>query len=159
MENNNTFSEAEIRSLYRSLRQIDFFADLSMNEIDCVISGLKREQFKSGKTVVKQGQKGNCLYLIAKGAVSVWISTGIFSKQKTAELKEGQYFGEMALLGDQTRKATVVADSDCEFYALYCDVFWDTLMKNPSIDQKIRAISQKRNLDNEKKKNAGPNRE
>ena len=146
------YSPDQIKMLYRALRQIDFFADLTMTEIDYLISALKTEKFKSGKTIVKQGQKGDCLYLISEGTLSVWVSSGLFSKKKTGELRAGQYFGEMALLGDQSRKATVVAETDCEFYVLYCGTFWDTLMKNPSIDRKIRGISQKRAMDNEKKK-------
>lgn len=146
------YSPDQIKMLYRSLRQIDFFADLTMTEIDYIVSALKTEQFKRGKNIVKQGQKGECLYLISKGAVSVWISTGLFSRKKIADLKDGQYFGEMALLGDQTRKATVTAESDCEFYVLYRSTFWDTLMKNPSIDRKIRCICDNRAQANEKKK-------
>ncbi|MFH1368744.1 MAG: cyclic nucleotide-binding domain-containing protein [Elusimicrobiota bacterium] len=151
MDNHITLTPDEVRMLYRSLRQIDFFADLTMPEIDCVIAEIKREQFKSGKTIVKQGQKGDCFYLISKGAVSVWLNTGLFRKKHIAQLKDGQYFGEMALLDDQTRKATVIAETDCEFYVLYRDRFWDTLMKNPSIDEKIRNISKNRSKDNAKK--------
>ncbi len=145
----------ELKSLYQTLKRIDFFADLSVHEMDLLIGALKTEAAGAGKTVVKQGKVGDCLYIISEGTVGVWIGTGLFSSRRTAGLKEGEYFGEMALLDDQRRKATVKAETACKFLVLHRRDFWDIIMKNPAIEEKINVISKKRRLDNEKGRNDG----
>jgi CRP-like cAMP-binding protein len=142
----------EIKKLYYALKQIDFFTDISVHEMDLLIDTLKTESAEAGRVIVKQGKKGDCLYLVSKGKLSAWIKTGFFGKKKTGELKEGQYFGEMALLNDQRRKATVVADTACELLVLYRRDFWEIIMKNPSIEEKINTIAKQRAEQNEKKK-------
>ena len=141
----------ELLRLYNSLKQIDFFADLTVHELDLLIAVLKTEKAEAGKTIVKQGKKGDCLYLISRGSVSVIINEGLFKKIKTAELKDGDYFGEMALLGDQKRKASVVARTECEMIVLHRKDFWDIIMKNPAIEEKVNSTSKNRTLANEGK--------
>lgn len=143
----------EISKLYRILKQVNFFSDLSFSEIESLINVLRKIQYKSGKIVTKQGKTGDSLYLISKGKVSVWINSGLFSKKLVCYLSDNQYFGEMALLDDQIRKATVVTDSDCEFYVLHRDIFWDVLMKNPKIKEKIIQTVEKREESTSKNQN------
>lgn len=145
-------NDEEIKKLYYSLKQIEFFTDISVHEMDLLIAALKPASAAAGDTVVKQGKEGDCLYLVSKGKLSAWVKAGLFGKKKTGELKEGQYFGEMALLNDQKRKATVTADSECELLVLHRRDFWDIIMKNPAIEEKVNAVAKKRAAENEKNK-------
>ena len=64
----------------------------------------KSVTFLSGDIVIGEGERGNALYIITHGVVSVYKGD-----KKVAELSDGDFFGEMALLGDQVRTATVKA--------------------------------------------------
>lgn len=143
----DTLSSDEVKMLCRLLRQVDFLSQLSLNEIEFLISGFQKIKIKKAEVVVRQGEVGDNLYLISSGRVSVWANRGVISKSLMAYLVEGQFFGEMALLDDQIRKATVVADSDCEFYVLFRDKFWEILMANPAIEQKIKTTFENRRKD------------
>ncbi|MBL4775086.1 MAG: cation:proton antiporter [Mariprofundus sp.] len=65
--------------------------------------------FLAGDVVINQGDKGDALYIISKGWVTVEHINKNNEQHILAELREGDFFGEMALLGDQVRKATVIA--------------------------------------------------
>uniref|UniRef100_V5GQA3 cGMP-dependent protein kinase n=1 Tax=Anoplophora glabripennis TaxID=217634 RepID=V5GQA3_ANOGL len=67
---------------------------------------LKIEFFATAKEIVKQGEGGNKFYIIRAGSVTV-----IRNNDKVAQLGKGQFFGELALLKDDFRQATVVADA------------------------------------------------
>jgi CRP-like cAMP-binding protein len=58
--------------------------------------------FKPGDAVMTEGERGDSMFIIIHGAVSVYKAGELI-----AELKEGDFFGEMALLGEQVRTATV----------------------------------------------------
>lgn len=67
---------------------------------------LKTEFFPTSKQIVRQGEVGDKFYIIRAGSVSV-----IRNDEKVARLGKGQFFGEIALLKDDFRQATVVADA------------------------------------------------
>ena len=136
--------ERDSRLLYRLIRQIDFFSDLSMGELEFLVDILQPFRCPAGTILMKEGELGNALYLIAAGRVSVWAGK---QKKLVAFIDEGRYFGEMALLDDQIRKATVAADTKCELYVLHRQKFWELLKKNPTIEQKISAVQEKRRVE------------
>jgi CRP-like cAMP-binding protein len=65
--------------------------------------------FLPGDTVIGQHERGDALYVITRGRVSVKRKEIGGSEIKLAELCDGEFFGETALLGDQVRTATVKA--------------------------------------------------
>lgn len=65
--------------------------------------------FLAGDIVINQGEKGDALYIISKGIVNIQHRGADMLEHMLAELREGDFFGEMALLGDQVRKAKVIA--------------------------------------------------
>ncbi|MBA3047132.1 cyclic nucleotide-binding domain-containing protein [Patescibacteria group bacterium] len=73
------------------------------------IQKLKREKFKAGQIICKQGNKGNTAYIIEKGKVEVYIDN-----TRVAALFKNSIFGEMAALGNGIRTATVIASSETE---------------------------------------------
>ena len=66
------------------------------------------QKFNQGETIIKQGDIGNCLYVIQEGRVEVIKETGR-SEVKVAELGETEFFGEMGLFEKDVRSCTVKA--------------------------------------------------
>ena len=70
---------------------------------------MTERQFDQGTVIFREKDEGDSLFLITDGSVGVYSGYGSDSEEKIAELKAGDYFGEMALLEGYPRSATVVA--------------------------------------------------
>jgi len=75
---------------------------LSSEVLELIVEQTMSVGFKPGDAVMTEGERGDSMYIIIHGAVSVYKAGELI-----AELKEGDFFGEMALLGEQVRTATV----------------------------------------------------
>lgn len=124
--------------LRRVLKNTNFFESLKMNELDDLIGQLRMVRVQKGYEIVKQGDPGDAFYLIGSGKVSVWIKKHTFKKTKVAELKADDFFGEMALISNEPRNATVVAEEVTELFVLQKNDFEKILMKNPGVAQELR---------------------
>jgi voltage-gated potassium channel len=82
-----------------------FFKGLSPPEIIEIAGMLKRWDAPAGTVVIREGREGDCMYFIAAGQAEVR------RKDQTFELRPPAFFGEMALLGEGVRTATVVTTS------------------------------------------------
>jgi tRNA A-37 threonylcarbamoyl transferase component Bud32 len=72
---------------------------------------LERESFEPGETIIRQGNTGDNFYIIADGEVGVFRTGDNGRDQKLPVLKAGGYFGEKALLKEDTRQASCMAES------------------------------------------------
>jgi len=125
------------------LQETYFFKSLKPNELDELIGHLRMVRVQKGYEVVKQGDPGDAFYLIASGKVSVW-KKGALMKKKVADLGADNFFGEMALISNQPRNATVVAEEITELFILQRYDFEKILMKNPVIAEEIQKAFQER---------------
>lgn len=97
----------------RVLESIKLFSKLSSAEKTKVVRNFQLESFKAGTVMVKEGDKGSKFYIVKEGSAKV-SSNGA----QLAELQAGSFFGEMALLDDDVRKATVSALTNCDCFVL-----------------------------------------
>jgi NADH dehydrogenase len=79
----------------------------SVNAADPV--GVVRELFEPGQVIIRQGDVGRAMYLIQSGRVEVLQQDAAGAERKVAELGQGEHFGEVAVLKDVRRTATVRA--------------------------------------------------
>lgn len=81
-----------------------------VDEIEKVTVSLERETYEKGDIVLRQGNKGDHFYIIADGTVGVYKNIN-GKEEKVNQLKQGDYFGEKALLQEDVRQASCVAES------------------------------------------------
>jgi MFS family permease len=110
----DTLAPAELELL----RRLALFRPLPPATLDHLASSLIAVRATDGDEIIRQGESGDRFYVIANGEVDV-TSDG----QHVGTLGEGDYFGEIALLRDVPRTATVTAKGDVELYALERDEF------------------------------------
>jgi anti-anti-sigma factor len=106
------------------LERIDVFAGLDGEEIDALRELLETRTYRQGESVVREGDKGREMFVIARGTASVKLKLpGEGRENRLATFSGGTVFGEMALLDRQPRSATVWADEDLVCYVLTEDAF------------------------------------
>jgi pyruvate,water dikinase len=99
------------------LEQVPLFADLAQRDLDQVTQLFKERRFAAGETITKEGAGGAAFFVIESGEAVV----SVRGKQ-LATLGPGDYFGEVALIDEGARSATVTARSDLVCYGL---TYWD----------------------------------
>ncbi|MGZ6154572.1 MAG: cyclic nucleotide-binding domain-containing protein [Gemmatimonadaceae bacterium] len=100
-----------------ALQHVPLFADLNKREVQKIARLFKKRHFSKGETVVKEGSGGAAFFVIESGEATVLIG----GKERTI-LKPGDYFGEIALIDEGTRMATITASSELVCYGL---TYWD----------------------------------
>ncbi len=103
--------------MLHNLRRIPFFSKLPDTELQAISDRLYRERYLKGQTIFSEGAEGDALYLIESGQVQV--VTGPPDNEKVlAYLGPGNFFGEMALLLEEPRTATIRVVIDSEVWVL-----------------------------------------
>jgi CRP-like cAMP-binding protein/Fe-S-cluster-containing hydrogenase component 2/thioredoxin reductase len=117
--------------------------DLPLTEIDEVVRTATVAQFASGEVLFDEGDPGDSIHLIRRGSVTVSRSIGgrdvVF-----AYLPAGNHVGEMALLTDSDRFATVRAAVATETIRLEAEPFKALMERHPALQEKMRASAQLR---------------
>jgi CRP-like cAMP-binding protein len=93
---------------------------------------LATKTFKAGQHIFKEGQKGREAYLIQHGYVSAWRTEG-GRRISLGTRSEGEIVGEMALIDDSVRSATVTAGSDVEVKVITRKAMESALSEAPEI--------------------------
>ncbi len=119
------------------LMEIPLFSDLNADSLSKIADQMMVHEAREGDRVIRQGDPGDLFYLIRSGSVDVIVDDGDQST-KVAELRQGQYFGEAALIHDEPRNASIVAREDSVFYALEKVDFRDVLEKSATFEQQLR---------------------
>jgi putative peptide zinc metalloprotease protein len=121
-----TIAEREV------LAAIPFLATLGPPELDRLVRVMLVTRYSPGDRIVEQGSPGDRFYVLTDGRVEVVYEDGD-RETPVAELGVGDFFGEMALLHDAPRSATVRALSPVETYTLSADDF-KALLRQPPAD-------------------------
>ena len=126
MNNNNNFRQEQIgdpsekfEKFKEKIQSLSFFKYLTPFELNQVLSSFKTETFNEGDTIFKQGTDADKLYFIEKGEISCW-KTMRPEDPKTfiKTLKEGDSFGELALMYNYIRNYTIIAKTNVVLFSL-----------------------------------------
>jgi CRP/FNR family cyclic AMP-dependent transcriptional regulator len=99
------------------LQRVPLFADLNKRELQQVARLFKERRFAKGGTVVTEGSGGAAFFVIESGEATVFVSG-----KEQSTLRPGDFFGEIALIDEGTRMATIVASSELVCYGI---TYWD----------------------------------
>jgi cAMP-dependent protein kinase regulator len=95
------------------LQRVPLFSDLDRKELERIAASMKERLFSAGETVTAEGTTGVGFFLIESGNAKVTIGG-----EDRRQLGPGDYFGEVALLNESARTATIVAESALKCYGL-----------------------------------------
>lgn len=121
-----------MKAIAEIIQQIEVFHGLNAAQIEQVAGILEREAYTTGDVIIEQDAPGDSMYMIAQGQVEVKKRDTRGALRTALFLGEGQVFGELALLDQGRRTATVVADEyPTVLYRLTREAF-ETLCRNDS---------------------------
>jgi voltage-gated potassium channel len=107
--------------------QVPFFRDTGTTVIAEVARLLRAHQFPAGAVIMRRGERGDCMYFIARGEVEIRVGA------QPVRLGAGAFFGEVALLTGDPRNATVVAARRSTLLALDIVDFRGLLGRQPEL--------------------------
>jgi CRP-like cAMP-binding protein len=115
-----------------ALRKVPLFEDLDDRELERLARQMKERRFAPGETVTTEGSGGAGFFVIGEGTATV--SVGGDEKSK---LRPGDYFGEVALIDEGTRSASITADTDLVCYGLTPWEFRPFVHEHPDVAWKL----------------------
>jgi len=114
------------------LAEVPLFRNLSRRHLKRVASLARTRRFASGSPIVRAGDAGSAFYVLIDGAARVETPTG-----RSRRLRPGDSFGEMALLDDSPRSASVVADGEVLAMTISRSAFSKLLRHEPALTQEL----------------------
>lgn len=131
------------------LRKVPLFRELKNEFITELEKNIHPHTLEAGTEVIKQGEKGDSLYLIARGVVRVTHKVRD-EEQALGTLMAGDFFGEMALMHHESRSATIRCVTPCLLYELRRKEFDQFMSSQPTISDIIEEVDRHRRqaLDN-----------
>jgi glucose-6-phosphate 1-dehydrogenase len=122
------------------LKKVPLFKDGDMLFLEQVIMALRAQQVARGDLIIKKGDIGRELYLVARGEVAVLDDVGKVIKVLT----DGDIFGEIGVLMSKPRTADVRAKTSCDLFVLDKSDFSRILRDNPRFATAIQAVAKER---------------
>ena len=129
---------AETMSRLRFLAQTSPFAELSPDVAAALAERLTTRDFAAGAMILDEGQSADECYLIREGEVAVLGSAGADGERERGRIGPGGLFGEMALLSDRPRTASVRAASDCQLLVLGRGEFMQAMTADRRLAERVR---------------------
>ena len=99
-------------------------------DIDIVLGAFQGLRFLRGAAIITQGELGDNFYVLESGACDIWVQREGGARERVMRATPGTSFGELALLYDSPRAASVVATERCKCWALDRETFKRILMGN-----------------------------
>ncbi|RMH12152.1 MAG: hypothetical protein D6701_13895 [Gemmatimonadetes bacterium] len=125
------------------LKKVPFFRDMPEADFEAVAARLRPRTAPAGDTIVRQGDRGDAMFLVARGVVRVKRTDDGITRD-VATLIAGDFFGEMALLHGTRRTATCRAVTPCALYELRRQDLEAVLATHPGIRQVLEETAARR---------------
>lgn len=116
------------------LSRVPIFEELSRRELAAVERILHHREYIRGEVIFRQGERGAGMYIVHHGKVSVVSEP---DQQELSVMKDGDFFGEVALLDESPRSATVIAKTDCSVFGFFQPDLFDLIARDSRLGVKI----------------------
>lgn len=131
-----------------ALPKIPLFSDLPEDAFIALFEKCPLQRFEQGQLVFEQGDKADAFYVICGGRAQVF-RTDQGVRRDIATLEEGSFFGEMALLSEAPRSASVEAASeDTQVLAISAEILKELSAAHPSVSTALKKFCRQRMLSN-----------
>src|SRR5438067_2777821 len=124
--------------------RVRLFSNLAVDDLEAVNELLQLKRFRKGSVIFEQGDEGDALYIVESGRAKVAIKDEEGREKILSVFGEGDYFGEMALLSDQPRSATVTVVGDADMLRLPKEAFERFLASNLNVMRQFVNLMSKR---------------
>jgi CRP-like cAMP-binding protein len=121
------------------LKRVPLFADLSKRQLERLARWADEVDVREGRDLMDQGSFPHEFMVIESGTAEVLVDG-----EHVADLREGDFFGEMALLVEQRRTATVTATSDLRVIVMHERDFRAMEDEMPEVAGRIKAVMDER---------------
>ena len=115
----------------QSLSRVSLFKRLEPHELEHLAEEVDQVQFKAGEVIFNEHDRGDALYVVDEGSVRIWVMDEDVKPVTLAELKPGEFFGELAVLDRGERSTNASALVDSTLHRLSSDDFQQFLMEHP----------------------------
>ncbi|MHB8109042.1 MAG: Crp/Fnr family transcriptional regulator [Syntrophorhabdaceae bacterium] len=123
-----------------NLRNVDLFSNLKDNEIEAISRILYVNAYHRGQLIFQEGEDGNALYIVLKGAVKVCLYDEEGREYVLDVIGKHGFFGELALIDELPRSANALAMEASDLLIVRRNDFMKILMDNPSISINIMRV-------------------
>ena len=128
----------EFVRIWELVARVPFFADTGAIAISDIVDRLRSRSYPGGATVIRKGAAGDSMFFIVSGEVEVRVG------ERTLALRDGDFFGEMALLDRKPRSADVTALSPLTVLVLNVADFYQLAGQQPKLIAAIEAEAVRR---------------
>jgi small-conductance mechanosensitive channel/CRP-like cAMP-binding protein len=136
-----SLADDERQARLSAIERVDLFAPLEPEERERLAAGTKKVTFAGGEHILRQGDPGDSLYIIAAGEVQVsFADSSGGSDQPVATLRAGDFFGETSLMTGAPRSATCTALTDVTIFVVERSIAREVLAGRPAVAEEMSAI-------------------
>jgi CRP-like cAMP-binding protein len=124
-------------SLAEILQAVPLFRDLTTKELKALEQLVHIRNYQAGETVFAESEPGAGMYIIRSGRVDIMMKHRSDIPMLLAELEAGDFFGEMALLGDTSRSASAISRDKTELIGFFHPDLLEAISLHPMMGSKI----------------------
>jgi CRP-like cAMP-binding protein len=133
-ENFFKLREKQKNDIETILARIPVFQELTPRELRTIRRILHQREYKGGEVIFAEGDIGLGMYIIERGVVQISCKN---EQHILAELADGDFFGELALLDDAPRSASAIAKTQSRLLCFFKPALLDLIERNPRLGSKI----------------------
>ncbi|MCG8316782.1 MAG: Crp/Fnr family transcriptional regulator [Pseudomonadales bacterium] len=115
------------------LQNIELFEGLSEEDLATLEKLTVTRSYPKNTVLINEGDQANAMYFIDNGKVRVYVSDDQGKEFILNTMGEGEYFGELSLLDDEKRSASVITTEKSAFSIIYKDDITDAIVNNPTL--------------------------
>jgi diguanylate cyclase (GGDEF)-like protein len=130
-----------------ALLKSPLFAGMSELEYNAVTAFLERAHIDQGELLFSEGDRGEDMYILVSGKLSAFVAQSDGTKRWMFNINSGDFFGEMSIIANEPRSATIVAKEDSDLMVLQGIDFYRIVFEHPMIGVKLlKAIGTVQNM-------------